>query len=98
MTMMTFAPVLLMLEADRRDGQRRGVPLVTARALLDIVLGAIVIAGVFAQARYPLLFLATPVILAVAARRGSAASALLLLATALIAERFTMAGLVQSTW
>ncbi len=92
MAMMTFVPVLLVLEADRRDCNRRGVPLVPLRAWLDILLGAAAIAVVFAQTSYPLLFLATPVILAVAARRGSAASAILLLATALIAARFTMEG------
>jgi len=92
MAMMTFVPVLLVIDADRRDWHRRGIPLLPPRALLDILLGALVIAVIFAQSRYPFLFLATPVILAVAARRGSAASALLLIITTLIAARFTMAG------
>lgn len=92
MAMMTFAPILLVIEADRKDGKRRGVPFLTRKGIVDILLGTLAVIAIFAQTRYPFLFFAAPVILAVAARRGSAASALLLLITALVATFFTMQG------
>lgn len=92
MAMMTIAPILLILEAERRDAQRRGEALVTKKGIVDIALGAVVIAAIFAQTSFPLLFLAAPVILVVAARQGSPASAILLLLTTVIATYLTMAG------
>lgn len=92
MAMMTIAPILLIIEAERRDTRRRGEPLATRRGVIHIALGAVVITAIFAQTSYPLLFLAAPVILAVAAREGSAASAVLLLLTTVIATYLTMAG------
>jgi PAS domain S-box-containing protein len=92
MAMMTIAPILLIIEAERRDAKRRGVALVRRRGIIDITLGAIVIAALFAQTSYPLLFLAAPIILAVAARQGSPASAVLLLLTTVVATYATMKG------
>lgn len=92
MAMMTITPILLIIEAERRDAKRRGEPLVTRRGIIDIALGAVVIAAIFAQTSFPLLFLAAPVILIVAARQGSPASAILLLLTTVIATYLTMAG------
>jgi PAS domain S-box-containing protein len=92
MAMMTIAPILLIIEAERRDAKRRGVSLVRRRGAVDIALGIIVIAALFAQTSYPLLFLAAPIILAVAARQGSPASAILLLLTTVVATYFTMKG------
>ncbi len=43
MAMMTIAPILLIIEAERRDAKRRGVPLVRRQGIIDIALGAIVI-------------------------------------------------------
>ncbi|HEY1124653.1 MAG TPA: ATP-binding protein [Sphingobium sp.] len=92
MAMMTIAPILLIIAAERRDARRRGEPLVTPGGVVDIVIGAGAITTIFAQTSFPLLFLAAPVILIVAARQGSPASAILLLITTVIATYFTMAG------
>ncbi len=92
MAMMSYAPILLVIEADRQDSRRRGVPLLTRGGAVDVALGAVAMGLIFAQTSYPFLFFAAPVVLAVAARRGSATSAVLLLITALIATRFTMNG------
>ena len=62
MAMMTLAPILLLIEAERRDCRRRDVPLVDAKDAIDIALGALAIVAIFAQTTYPLLFLAAPVI------------------------------------
>ena len=92
MAMMTIAPILLIIEAERQDARRRGIPLVTRKGVIDIAIGAIVITSIFVQTSYPLLFLAAPVILAVASRQGSPASAVLLLVTTVVATALTMDG------
>jgi PAS domain S-box-containing protein len=92
MAMMTIAPILLIIEAEREDARRRGIPLVTGQGIVDIAVGSIVISSIFLQTTYPLLFLAVPVILAVAGRQGSPASAVLLLVTTVIATYLTMDG------
>jgi PAS domain S-box-containing protein len=92
MAMMTIVPILLVIEADRQDCRRREAPLLPPQTWPDIAIGAVAIAAIFTQSSFPFLFLAVPVILAVAARRGSAASAVLLLATTAIAAWYTLDG------
>ncbi|RYG86394.1 sensor domain-containing diguanylate cyclase, partial [bacterium] len=88
--MATFTPVTMAL---RRDDVRRLMqPPQLGEFLLALALVAVVTVAVFAQSRYPLLFLVFPAMLWLAMRTGFAGTAIAVVLVVVLAVGFTVAG------